>query len=110
MNKKLKEELIKRNVEMRAAFPSLYDKRWVEKSADKGWKNLVNDLKKTDPKLGELAERQEGFNMFAVIYYTSFEDALNTFFLQCMNDSITKINLLMDELHKVSAEIKTKEV
>lgn len=109
MNKKIKEKIIKKNQEMRAAFPSLYDQRWVEKAADKGFKDLVKDLKKTDPKLGELAERHEGYNVFAIIYYFSFEAALNTFFAQCIEDTITSVELICDKFQKVTAEIRTKE-
>lgn len=108
MNKEIKNKIKKRNEEMRAAFPNLYDQRWVEKAADEGFKELVANLKKTDPKLGELAEAKGGYNVFAVIYYSSFEAALNTFFAQCLEDSVTSVGLLIDELQRVTAEIKTK--
>ena len=108
MNKELKEKIIKRNAENRAAFPNLYDKRWVEKAADEGFKSLIKDMEKIDPKLAEFAKRENGYNVFAVIYYSSFEDALNTFFMECLDDTITNITLCVDELHKLSAEIKEK--
>ena len=108
MNKLLKQKLIKRNAENRAAFPNLYDQRWVEKAADKGFKDLVSDLEKINPKLGELAKKQDGYNVFAVIYYSSFERALNTFFFQCMDDGTTTCKLALNELQKVTAEIKIK--
>ena len=108
MNKEMKEKIIKRNAENRAAFPNLYDQRWVEKAADKGFKELIKDLEKIDPKLAELAKAKEGYNVFAIIYYSSFEDALNTFFMQCMDDSITTVKLILDEFKNVTAEIKTK--
>lgn len=110
MNKELKKKLFKRNEEMKAAFPTLYDKRWVEKAADKGFKELVEGIKKVDPKLGEIAERKEGYNVFAIIYYSSFEDALNTFFMECLDDTLTTCELVIDKLQKVTAEIKTKEL
>ena len=110
MNKKLKEQLIEHNKEMRAAFQNLYDQRWVEKEADEGFKDLVKNLKNTDPKLGEAAERKKGYNVFAVIYYSAFESALNAFFKQCMDDSLTITELCLNELQKVTAEIKTKKV
>lgn len=109
MNKKLKEKIIKRNEEMRAAFPCLYDQRWVEKAADDGFKELVKNLKDTDPKLGMLAESKEGYNVFAIIYYSSFEAALNTFFGQCMEDMLTTVNLSLNKLQEITAEIRTKE-
>lgn len=108
MNKEMKEKIIKRNAENRAAFPNLYDQRWVEKAADKGFKELIKDFEKTDPKLAELAKAKEGYNVFAIIYYSSFEAALNTFFMQCMDDSITTVELILDEFKNVTAEIKTK--
>lgn len=108
MNKELKEKLIKHNQEMRAAFPNLYDQRWVEKTADEGFKQLVKDFKKVDKRLGELAEAKSGYNVFAVIYYSAFESALNTFFVQCLDDSITNCNMYLDKLQKITAEIKTK--
>ena len=108
MNKELKAKLIKHNEEMRAAFPNLYDQRWVEKTADEGFKHLVEDLKKADPRLGQLADAKSGYNVFAVIYYSAFEQALNTFFAQCLDDTVTNCNMMLDELQKVTAEIKTK--
>lgn len=109
MNKKLKEQLIKKNQEMRAAFPNLYDMRWVEKAADKGFNEFVKDIKNADAKLGTLAEAKEGYNVFAVLYYSSFECALNTFFSQCMDDTLTSVELIIDEFQKATAEIKTKD-
>jgi hypothetical protein len=108
MNKELKAKLIKHNEETRAAFPNLYDQRWVEKSADNGFKQLVKDFKKVDQRLGELAEAKSGYNVFAVIYYSAFEAALNTFFVQCLDDSITNCKLILDKFQKITAEIKTK--
>lgn len=108
MNKELKQKLIKHNEEMRAAFPNLYDNRWVEKAADEGWKDLIKNFEKIEPKLAEYAKHQEGYNVFAVIYYSSFESTLNTFFVQCLDDSITNCKLILDKLQNVTAEIKTK--
>ena len=107
MNKKLKEEMIRHRQEMRAAFPNLYDMRWVEKSADEGFKELVKNLKSVSPRLGEAAGREKGYNVIAVIYYTAFENALNTFFAQCMDDTMTSVELILDEFQKVTAELKS---
>ena len=109
MNKKLKEKLIQNNKEMRAAFPNLYDMRWVEKAADKGWKDLVKDMKGVEPKLAEIAERQKGYNVFAAIYFSAFETALNTFFSQCLDDTITSVELDIRKLENIKAQIKTME-
>lgn len=109
MNKKLKEKLIQNNKEMRAAFPNLYDLRWVEKAADKGWKELIETMRDVEPKYAEIAERQKGYNVFAVIYFTAFENALNTFFAQCLDDTITSVELDIRKLENIKAQIKTME-
>ena len=108
MNKELKEKIIKRNAEQRAAFPDLYEQRWVEKAADKGFKDLIKGMEKIDQRLAEIAKKEDGYNVFAVIYYSSFEAALNTFFMQCLDDTLTTVRLTLDELQKVTAEISTK--
>ena len=108
MNKKLKEKLIKKNQEMRAAFPSLYEHRWVEQAADKGWKDVIDTLDKSVPSLKK-PTHERALNIFAAVYYTAFENALNTFLAQCLDDALTEVQLTMRELQKVTAEIKTKE-
>lgn len=107
MNKELKQKLIKHNKEMRAAFPNLYDQRWVEREADKGYKRVVKSLQQTFPdyKLSDSA-----LNIFSAVFYSAFEEALNTFFRQCLDDTLTTAELTLQELQKITAEIKTKEV
>lgn len=107
MNKKLKAKIIKHNQEMRAAFPSLYDQRWVEKAADEGWKEVVDGLSRQVDGFMELAEGNSGTNILATLYYSAFENALNTFIKQCLDDSLTTVELCMNELQKVTASIKT---
>lgn len=107
MNKELKQKLIKHNKEMRAAFPNLYDQRWVEREADKGWKEVVKSLNQASPNY-KLNEKE--LNIFAVVYYSAYEQALNTFFAQCLDDTLTTAELTLQELQKITAEIKTKEV
>ena len=107
MNKEIKEKLAKAS-EARAAFPNLYDHKWVEKAADKGWKDVVDTLEKSTPGFKKVTTERV-VNIFAVVYYTAFEKALNTFFAQCLEDTITTCDLCMDELKKVTAEINTKE-
>lgn len=106
MNKKLKEALIKKHNENKELFPSLYEQRWVEKAATDGWNELVKDFEKVSPKLAEELEKKDGYNPLAVIYYTAFENALNTFFHQVMEDGMTTVELSLDELQKLTAEIK----
>ena len=108
MNKELKAKLKKRNKEMRAAFPNLYDQRWVERAADKGWKNVVNGLDEVQPGFKRVTNERT-VSIFEVVYYSAFEDALNTFFAQCLEDSLTEVQLQLDKLHKITAEIKEKE-
>lgn len=108
MNKELKKKLITAHEEARAAFPCLYDHKWVEKAADKGWKDVVDSLEKSTPGFKK-AMTERVTNIFAVVYYTAFEKALNTFFAQCLEDTVTTCKLCTDELKKVTAEINTKE-
>lgn len=108
MNKELKAKLKKRSKEMRAAFPNLYDQRWVERAADKGWKNVVNGLDEVQPGFKRVMNERI-VSIFEVVYYSAFEDALNTFFAQCLEDSSTEVQLQLDKLHKITAEIKEKE-
>ena len=109
MNKELKSKLIKHNEEMRAAFPNLYDQRWVEKAADQGWKDVVKSLDQAVPGFAKTMNERTT-NIFATVYYCAFEKALNTFFGQCLDDSMTAVELTMHELQKITAEITTKEV
>ena len=108
MDKKLKEKLIKHHEEQKAAFPDLYDNEWVEHAADKGWKETVDGLCKTMPEFKKIVENKSAIHMFEVFYYASFENALNTFFMKIMDDAITTVQLTMDEMQKVTAEIDTK--
>ena len=109
MNKKLKEHIIRKNEEMKAAFPNLYDMRWVEKAATAGFQQMIKDIEKVDPSLAELARRNKGYNLPAVIYYSAFESALNTFFMQCLEDTMHNVNFYLDELQNLTAELKEKE-
>lgn len=107
MDKELKEKIIANHKEMKAAFPSLYDLDWVEKAADKGWERYKKDLMESMPEgARDLKGTPHVVEILAIVYYTSFEDALNTFFAQVLDDSITNIRLAMDELQKVTAEMK----
>lgn len=109
MNKTLREKLIKKHEEMKDSMPSLYNMRWVEKAATDGWNRLIKYMEKMEPKLAEAARSQKGYNVLAVIYFPSFESALNTFFHQCMDDSLASVQLFLDELQNVTAELKEFE-
>ena len=109
MNKELKKKLIKNHEENKAAFPRLYDLRWVENAATKGFKDLTEKLEKVDPRLGAAARQKQGYNVLAVIYYTAFENALNTFFHQCMEDTMQNVDICLDELQNITATIRQEE-
>lgn len=108
MNKRIKEALIKKHNENKEQFPSLYEQRWVEKAATDGWNEMVKGMEKASPRIAEMAKSEEGYNPLAAIYYTAFENALNTFFHQVMDDSLTTVELCLDELQKLTAEIREK--
>ncbi len=108
MNQELKKKLIKRNEEMKAALPHLYDIEWVEKTASEGWEEMVKGLEKAMPGFGKMAGAEDGLNIFAVIYYSAFESALNTFFQQVLDDSLAQVEITMNELQKITACITTK--
>lgn len=102
MDKELKEKIIANHFEMKDAFPHLYDCEWVEKAADEGWNRCKDGIIKAMP---NAAENTKVLDIFAVIYYTSFEDALNSFFHECMEDTIASCELCMNEIQKVTAEM-----
>lgn len=107
MNKEIKTKLVKQYKEMRAVFPSLYDQQWVEDAADKGWKDVVENLDKAQPGFKKLMDERT-MNIFAVVYYCAFENALNTFFKQCLEDSLTTVDMALHDHQKATVEIKTK--
>jgi hypothetical protein len=107
MNKKLKEKIIAHHEEMKAAFPTLYERDWVEKAADEGWERYKKSFMKSIPEgSSDLKGTSTLLEILAVVYYTSFEDAINTFFFQVLEDEVTNIQLTMNELQKVTAEMK----
>lgn len=104
MDKKLKEKL--NNVSLFRVF----DKNWVEKAADEGFKRFYDTLKQSYPEnLRHRLDEKVFINHNAVIYYTAFEDSLNTFIMQVMEDSLHEVSLAMDELCKVTATFRKKK-
>ena len=103
MDKELKEKIIAHHIETKNAFPHLYDCEWVEKAADEGWNRCKEGIIKSMP---EVAGKAKALEILAVVYYTSFEDALNTFYRECMEDMIANCELCMNEIQKVTAEMK----
>lgn len=86
---------------------SLYKLEWVESSADKGYKEFIEAIRKSlvkDDVLGIPVVQKT----LAVLYYSSFETALNVFLKQVLEDHLNEIVLSMDELCKVTAEMRKK--
>lgn len=103
MEKKLKEKLNK------ASALKLYDKEWVEQAADKGFKRYFDILKQSYPENVRPKLDDKAFvEHCAVLYYTAFEDSLNTFLMQVLDDNMHEVSLAMDELFKVTASIIKK--
>ena len=101
MNKKLKDKLNKLSI-----F-KLYDNEWIEKAADDGFKRYFEALKQSYPENVRSKLDEKAFlEHTAVLYYTAFEDSLNTFFMQVLEDNMHEVSLAMDELCKVTATIK----
>lgn len=101
MDKKLKKKF--------TAFPtSLYDKEWVEKAADEGLEEFIETWNETQSVRLSKDENKSAYHMIAFLYYSAFESALQTFFQQVLEDSITDISLCMTEMCKVVAEIKER--
>ena len=103
MNKKLKEKLNK------VSALKLYDKEWVEQAADKGFERYFDILKQSYPENVRPKLDDKAFvEHCAILYYTAFEDSLNTFLMQVLEDNMHEVELAMDELCKVTASIKEK--
>lgn len=101
MRKKLKKKLLEHGYH-------LYDQEWVEKAATKGFNNVMAGMHEKEPVLAAAIDKCKW--PFEVMYYTAFEDALNTFLLQCLDDDMHEVQLCLDELHKVTATFFEKEV
>ena len=86
---------------------SLYNQEWIEKTATEGYERMAETLKKESPTISAAVENYPWF--FESIYYTAFEDALNTFILQVLEDELHNVSLCLDELHKITASIHTKK-
>lgn len=94
MNKELKGKF--------TAFPtSLYNQRWVEKEADKTYKEFLEIFNNSipDPSLRIKADNQR----FAMIYYGAFEYAMNAFFRQVLEDCMTQMELDIRDLDNLKA-------
>ena len=85
---------------------SLYQTKWVEETATDGFKKVMANLREREPEFAAIMEKC--LWPFEVMYYTAFEDALNTFILKCLEDDATKIELAMDEFGNIAAELETK--
>lgn len=84
----------------------LYDKEWVEQTATDGFNKVMENMRQREPELAAAIDKCTW--PFEIMYYTAFEDALHTFFFQCLGDDVTKMELYLDKLHKVTANIMRK--
>lgn len=81
---------------------TLYNTDWVAEAAVKGWHRFRDLMKETAPMpMPDVAERP-----VSIIYYTAFEDALNTFLRQCLDDHLNEFELCLSELGKVTASLR----
>jgi hypothetical protein len=96
MNKKLKESFNRHK-------NTLYNQEWIEKAADEGYEKFLKCFNDSisDPKLRISKDNSR----FAVIYYAAFEDAMNTFYRQALDDHMTELEFYFDELEKVTAKL-----
>ena len=102
MDKKLKDSLNEIPL-------SLYNMEWVEEAADKGFDEFKDLLKKTSSAWASaMLDDEHATRVIAMLYYSAFESALNTFLVQVLEDQLHEISLSMDELCKVFAGMKKK--
>lgn len=88
---------------------SLYSQKWVEKAADKGFEDFQSMLRQCFSKEAAMLESPTVKNVFAMLYYASFEVALNTFYGQVLDDHMTHIEFILDEIGKVTALMRKGE-
>jgi len=100
MRKDLKEKLLKHDY-------SLYNQEWIEQTATDGFKRVMDNLHKNEPVFA--AAMEKCLWPFEVMYYTAFEDALNTFLLKCLGDDMSKVRLCLDDLHKITATLERRK-
>lgn len=96
MRKDLKKVLLEHNYH-------LYSEKWVEETATQGFERCMQALKQREPQIA--ASMDKILWIFEVMYYTAFEDALNTFYLEVLKDDVSKIELYMDEMSEITAKI-----
>ena len=100
MNKELKEKLTENPF-------SIYNMEWVVEVAEKGFEDFFAALKKALP--STIFEGNTMRNFTRDIYYTAFEDAANMILMQLSEDTVEEISFCVNELGKLTAELRTKE-
>lgn len=85
---------------------SLYNIHWIEKAATKGYKNFIEAFNCGLPE-GKNKIKPRDNRFLAILYYAAFEDALKTFLQQVLEDHITDIQLCLNEMMELTAEMKT---
>ena len=86
-------------------FGSFYNIEWIEQAATKGFDEFYKTF------LASLPEKYKQNDTLlrhriSILYYTAFESALNIFLQQAIQDSLTDVELCLDELGKLTARIK----
>ena len=85
----------------------IYNQEWIGEAAEKGFKRYYEALKESYPEdIRDKLDNPAFVHHNEILYYTAFEDALNTFFIGCMEDTVTELSLYVDELGKVTANLK----
>lgn len=100
MNKELKDKLTENPF-------SIYNMEWVVEAADKGFEAFWAELRKAMP--AAVTEGDTLRNLTRDIYYTAFEDAANMILMQLSEDTVEEISFCVNELGKLTAELRTKE-
>lgn len=94
-------------------FPSIYNNEKIAEMAKKGFNRfwtafkesiIPDEAKDKGDKMMESVKAR-----FEMLYYTAFEDALNTFLVVCIEDTMHEVELCVNELRDVTAEIKEKK-
>lgn len=86
---------------------SLLDPQWIKENAEKSYKDFWERVSKAYPEVGE--KGMEALERLSrVIFYAAYEDALNIFICQIMEDTMHEVSVCIDELGKLTAEIMKK--
>lgn len=94
----------KKKTELDIFMQTLYNEKWIEEAAKEGYSNFL-ELFNSTIKNPEFKVTKDNAR-FAMIYYAAFEHAYNTILTKFCDDGVTKIELIMNNLAEITAEIK----